>query len=135
MLKNWFGINLGDILRVPAPLPPHPFENLNKQGWGAGQAVRASEPPRPPPPTPIWGDPDWVGMERIQGAPSLRLGQPPQHSRPPAQGWGRPGRDFITYVFRITRLRWTRGPSPQFCKAQERYSKMGGIAKMGLLVT
>ena len=25
--------------------------------------------------------------------------------------------------------------APQFCKAQERYSKMGGIAKMGLLVT
>lgn len=51
-----------------APLPPHPFENLNKQGGVQG------------------GGPDWVGVERIQGGPSLRLGQPLQHSRPPAQG-------------------------------------------------
>lgn len=81
------------------------------------------------------GGPDWMGVERIQGAPSLRLGRPPQHSHPPAQGWGRPGRDFITYVFAPPKCAGCRDQAPQFRKAQERYSKMGDIAEMGLLAT
>lgn len=76
-----------------------------------------------------------MGVERIQGAPSLRLGQPLQQSHPPAQGWGRPGRDLITYVFAPPGCGGCGDQAPQLCKAQERYPKMGVIAEMGLLVT
>lgn len=118
------------------PSPPHPFESLNKQGGCAGlacgESLGASQAPAA---HAHLGGSDWMGVEWIQGAPSLRLGQPLQHSRPPAQGWGRPGRDFITYVFAPPGCARCGDRAPQLCKAQERYSKMGDIAEMGLLVT